>query len=176
MKKSFLFSALTLLFISLCFVACDNDNEDLGDAIWDIYPLVIRVEVTDSQGYDLLNPYTENNWREQPITATYKGETYEIKWDPFFDGRPNTRLYPARFYGLYTRYNLPLEKYMLEFGEFDGMGDYENETLTIDWGNGRTDVITYSWDFEWVKDEPKIKKTFWINGVETTNPIKIVLE
>lgn len=71
---------------------------------------------------------------------------------------------------------MALNKYMLEFGEFDGTNDYENETLTIDWGNGRTDVITYSWDYERVKNEPQIKKTFWINGVETTNPIKIILE
>lgn len=102
MKKNFLFGALTLLFMSLSFAACNSDDEE-DLIIYDINPLVIRFEVTDSEGNDLLDPDTENNWRGKPITATHKGETYEMNWELNSDNGTFTRAYLARFYGLYAK-------------------------------------------------------------------------
>ena len=133
-KLSFL-AACSFVLCTLFLVACDNGEEAL--TIWDYSPVVCYVAVEDADGHDLLDPQTEGNILGQDIKADFMGDTYELNAEVV-----QTRYYLARFTGLQLVYGGDEERYYLRFGELAGENTYENEPLTLHWGDGSTDVIT----------------------------------
>lgn len=165
-KKVFM---LSLLCAAMGFTGCDDGDGPDPDTIWDIYPFAINIYVTDKQGNDLLNPETENSIADNGIKAIFRGNTYEK--DSTVAG--NSRAILAFFYGLASfEYN---DTYGLSFGDFNGETNFERETLVLDWNDGsKRDTITFSRRFWWKNHKPQSENTFWLNGVETEAPIRIV--
>ena len=162
--KNLLFHLWTVLLCLPLLFACDDSNEEGGGGdtpIWDFYPICFYFDVQDAEGNNLLSPLTEGNILNQDIKAIYRGKEYGLN-EPMAD----TKAYLARIYGLRT---LETEDghCQLWFGELQGDGTYENETLTLDWGDGTTDVITFSSRLTWKSPEdPEFDRHFFLNGVE----------
>ena len=57
-------------------------------------------------------------------------------------------------------------RYALCFGELDGADTYKDATLTLQWGDGTTDVITFSSKLKWKGHDPVINRSFKLNGTE----------
>lgn len=147
MKK---FIELLLVFISLgLFISCDNDEVIYKTPV----PIELKIEVTDAQGNDLMNPLVEGNIRSHAIKAVYKGEVYSFN-------QTEVTLFPLEEIGLYTKITgIPNvaygKKYLLTFGPFDIHEDFMNEEVIIEWGDGSSDVINFSNTYRASRDEER---------------------
>jgi hypothetical protein len=145
------------------FTACEKDGPAEG-AIWDFSPINFYFTLTGENGEDLLNPATPGSYAGLNITATYEDKTYEK--DVFEDNKvPYSRAYFAHLFGIYTT-QLEDGRYALCFGELDGADTYKDATLTLQWGDGTTDVITFSSKLKWKGHNPVINRSFKLNGTE----------
>jgi hypothetical protein len=145
------------------FTACEKDGPAEG-AIWDFSPINFYFTLTGENGEDLLNPATPGSYAGLNITATYEDKTYEK--DVFEDNKvPYSRAYFAHLFGIYTT-QLQDGRYALCFGELDGADTYKDATLTLQWGDGTTDVITFSSKLKWKGHDPVINRSFKLNGTE----------
>lgn len=145
-----------LLILVLCLSACDPNR----GKIMDYSPMDITFSVVDDAGNDLLDPESELNILDR-ITVRYNGEEYLVGE---LDGSPDTRAYKPHWEGLYTRYSEHNECWLLLFGEFSpDFGDHHNDKLTVDWGDGTQDQITF--DF-YVRSN--VHRRFWVNGKKET--------
>lgn len=166
MKKLWLLTALVAMFLG--FTACGEEDGPNPNKVYDFAPIVVHFTLTGENGEDLLDPATPGTYAGMPLTVTYRGNTY--KKDVFTGwNRPYTRAYLADMNGIYTtgmKYVDRSDRYALAFGELDGADTYEDETITLNWGDGTTDVVTFSLKLKWKKDEPVIKRSFKLNGEE----------
>lgn len=161
MKTTHLLTSLLIpLFCLGALTGCDPSDGNDDDMIWDIAPIVLYISVQDAAGNDLLNPETPGNIANQGIKAIYKDKTYEK--DILV---AQTKAYLAILYGLQTIKDKS-GRYYLAFGEFDGAKTFEDESVTIDWNDGSTDVITFSSKLTWVAKKPVTNRKFCLNGVE----------
>lgn len=166
MKTNVLFSLLIgFVLCQALFSSCSENNEYPDDIIWDFAPINFTFFVQDEQGNDLLSPLTEGNILGQDIKATYRGKEYKLNELTL----PNTKAYLATLYGLHI-----VEREdgsCLCFGELQGEDTYEDETITLDWGDGTRDVITFSSRLTWNSPEdPEFDRHFYLNGVEQEGP------
>lgn len=166
------FGLLASCMLTFGFTACEKDGPADG-AIWDFYPINFYFTLTGENGEDLLNPATPGSYAGLNITATYEDKTYEK--DVFEDNKiPYSRAYFAHLFGIYTT-KLEDGRYALCFGELDGSDTYKDATLTLQWGDGTTDVITFSSKLKWKGHDPVINRSFKLNGKEvakdTNRPI-----
>ena len=166
------FCLLASCMLAFGFTACEKDGPAEG-TIWDFSPINFYFTLTGENGEDLLNPATPGSYAGLNITATYEDKTYEK--DVFEDNKvPYSRDYFAHLFGIYTT-QLEDGRYALCFGELDGADTYKDATLTLQWGDGTTDVITFSSKLKWKGHNPKINRSFKLNGKEvakdTNRPI-----
>ena len=169
--KQFL-GLLASCMLALCFTACEKDGPAEG-AVWDFYPINFYFTLTGENGEDLLNPATPGSYAGLNIKVTYEDKTYEK--DVFEDRKiPYGRAYMAHLFGIYTT-QLEDGRYALCFGELNGDDTYKDATLTLQWGDGTTDVVTFSSKLKWKGHDPVIKRSFKLNGKEvakdTNRPI-----
>ena len=157
------FCLLASCMLAFGFTACEKDGPAEG-AIWDFSPINFYFTLTGENGEDLLNPATPGSYAGLNITATYEDKTYEK--DVFEDNKvPYSRAYFAHLFGIYTT-QLEDGRYALCFGELDGADTYKDATLTLQWGDGTTDVITFSSKLKWKGHDPVINRSFKLNGKE----------
>lgn len=158
MKTTTLFRPVLLSLCTVGLLACAGLEGD-DDMIWDFGPIVLYLSVENPSGDDLLNPQTKGSIAQWEIKALYRGETYEK------DCFPNrSRAYMPHFRGLQTELSSD-GQYYLSFGEFGGGTTFDKEQVTIDWGDGTRDVITFSNRLTWnSKNKPVITRKCWLNG------------
>ena len=157
------FCLLASCMLAFGFTACEKDGPAEG-ATWDFYPINFYFTLTGENGEDLLNPATPGSYAGLNITATYEDKTYEK--DVFEDNKvPYSRAYFAHLFGIYTT-QLEDGRYALCFGELDGADTYKDATLTLQWGDGTTDVVTFSSKLKWKGHDPVINRSFKLNGTE----------
>jgi len=163
--KSLLFGILALTLLS-----CDKSINDR--VIWDIFPVVVTLQVTNANGIDLLNPDNQNSYAADSIKAVYSGKEYKCNKVISF---ANTKAYLAQFYGLRMIKN-QFGTYILCFGEFDGAKSYSNEEVTVFWGDGTSDKVKFSRKFRMNSSgDPEISEDWYLNGVKVPNKaIKII--
>ncbi len=161
-----------LLFgiMALTLLSCEKINND--GKVWDIYPVVVTVQVVNTGGTDLLNPDNQNSLDSSIIKAVYKGLEYKCNKGL---AQANTKAYLPHFYGLRMQKN-PIGKYFLLFGEFDGAKSYTNEEVTIFWGDGSSDKIKFNRKFRWKSNgDPSVSQEWFLNGNKVTGSlVKIV--
>ena len=157
------FYLLACCMLALSFTACEEDGPAEG-AIWDFYPINLYFTLTGENGEDLLNPSTPGTYAGLSITATYGDKTY-IK--DVFEGNniPYGRAYLAHMFGIYTT-QLNNGRYALCFGELDGADTYKDATLTLNWGDGTTDVVTFSSKLKWKGHDPVFNRSFMLNDTQ----------
>ena len=169
MKKKY----LLLGIMALVLLSCDEINNNRR--IWDISPVVIRVQVVNTIGIDLLNPDNQNSFAASGIKAVYNGKDYECNKSV---SEVNTKAYFPLFYGLQMNKNTITNDgtYILSFGELNGAKSYSNEEITIFWGDGSSDKIKFNRRFRWkLNGDPDISQEWFLNGKKVSGiVIKIV--
>ena len=144
---------LILTVLSFAFTSCENMQVDA-----DAMPVTLEIFVKDTEGNNLL----DYGWLDgKNVTATFKGETYELQKDV------PTRAYMPHFYGFkVTDRDLGT---MLYFGELDGTHDM-NDEFVINWGDGTFDTIVIYNDCRTTMNGGyDIKRHYVVNGVKTEN-------
>ena len=144
---------LILTVLSFAFTSCENMQVDADAA-----PVTLEIFVKDAEGNNLL----DYGWLDgKNVTATFKGETYELQKDV------PTRAYMPHFYGFkVTGRDLGT---MLYFGELDGTHDM-NDEFVINWGDGTFDTIVIYNDCRTTMNGGyDIKRHYVVNGVKTEN-------
>ncbi len=146
----YLKNILILVATSFLFVNCNELEVDIA-------PVIYRLKVVDEQGNNLLNPARENAIDISEIIAQYQGNDYQCQTP--------TRAYKPHFNGLQLESHHSGE-WILTFGEFSGTSDYEDEKLTILWGDGSSDIITYNRSVKQstFSQNIKIKQEWLLNG------------
>ena len=164
-KMKRFFYLLAYCILALSFTACEKEEDGPDpDVTWDFYPIEFYFTLTGENGEDLLNPSTPGTYAGRNITATYEDKTYKV--DVFEDNKiPYGRAYFAQLFGIYTT-QLNEERYALCFGELDGAHTYKDATLTLNWGDGTTDVVTFSSKLTWKGHDPHITRSFYLNGTQ----------
>ena len=150
MKRTLLF---LLIVISSVVTSCEIVGVDA-----DAMPVTLEIFVKDTEGNNLL----DYGWLDgKNVTATFKGETYELQKDV------PTRAYMPHFYGFkVTGRDLGA---MLYFGELDGTHDM-NDEFVINWGDGTFDTIVIYNDCRTTMNGGyDIKRHYVVNGVKTEN-------
>ena len=144
-----------LLFLLIVMSSAVTSCEIIGvDA--DAMPVTLEIFVKDTEGNNLL----DYGWLDgKNVTATFKGETYELQKDM------PTRAYMPHFYGFkVTGRDLGT---MLYFGELDGTHDM-NDEFVINWGDGTFDTIVIYNDCRTTMNGGyDIKRHYVVNGVKT---------
>lgn len=165
---------LTIFVLTLGFTSCEKDGPEEG-AIWDFTPIEFRFTLTGENGEDLLNPATPGTYAGLKVTATYDGETYEKDVFKEYLIPYVSRAYLAHMYGIYTE-QLENGRYALRFGELNGDDTYKDANITLNWGNGTQDVITFSSRLKWDGHDPVFNRSFELNGkeVEKDTPRPII--
>lgn len=89
-----------MLFATVVFTACDNEDEGLWTH--DIPGFEARIIVLDKEGNNLMDPNCENNIIGE-ISATYNGVTYECEdlFGIYEKPETETRVAYTPFLGLY---------------------------------------------------------------------------
>ena len=144
---------LILTVLSFAFTSCENMQVDADAA-----PVTLEIFVKDTEGNNLL----DYGWLDgKNVTATFKGETYELQKDV------PTRAYMPHFYGFkVTGSDLGA---MLYFGEVDGTHDM-NDEFVINWGDGTFDTIVIYNDCRTTMNGGyDLKRHYVVNGVKTEN-------
>ena len=142
-----------LIAISSVVTSCENMQVEA-----DAMPVTLEIFVKDAEGNNLL----DYGWLDgKNVTATFKGETYELQKDV------PTRAYMPHFYGFkVTGRDLGA---MLYFGELDGTHDM-NDEFVINWGDGTFDTIVIYNDCRTTMNGGyDIKRHYVVNGVKTEN-------
>ncbi len=142
-----------LIAISSVVTSCENMQVEA-----DAMPVTLEIFVKDTEGNNLL----DYGWLDgKNVTATFKGETYELQKDV------PTRAYMPHFYGFkVTGRDLGT---VLYFGELDGTHDM-NDEFVINWGDGTFDTIVIYNDCRTTMNGGyDIKRHYVVNGVKTEN-------
>ena len=176
---------IILLGITLSFaiVGCGKENEnentvnnpndtpnDIPDSPMyevDYYPIEFVVSVCDAEGNDLLDSASPSAINLGGIKMLYNGEEYTLN-----EEHSSTRAYEAYFYGIKIEYDTTNEKYELWIGEFNGDEFFDNIDITIDWGDGRSDILTlYNKIVAPYDGEAHIDRRFYLNGEQVENNV-----
>ena len=159
-----IFCLLACSIASFCFSSCGEDDGPALGMIWDFIPIEIYITLTDENGADLLNPDTPGSYAALATTATFRDKTYakdEFKEEDI----QKTRYIMPKMRGIRTFLRND-GRYALAFGELDQTTTYKDEKLTIDWGNGTQDVITFSSRIKWKGEKPYNISSYKLNGKE----------
>ena len=122
----------TILFALMCLVMCACNEKEVPQPQQVKNPISFRLFLIDEEGNDCTNSIYSNNLGEY-ITIKYKDKVYEAKKNS------------QNEYGIYLSCRKhPQLGYIIEFGGIDGSKEFENESFTINCGNGETNVVTFS--------------------------------
>lgn len=167
MKKKTNILLLTLFALSgIIITSC----EEKGYWIHDVLPFDINMIIEDADGNNLLNPEFEGNIIDE-MTITYNDETYKIEKD-----KENiaTRMLYSEFYGL-RHFCSDTGRHFVTFGNFVGERNYKDEKITIHWGDGTSDEVTFTNKVKGGSHTPTldITRTIKLNGKEVNPNIDI---
>ena len=125
----------------------------------DARPVTLEIFVKDAQGNNLL----DTEWLEgKNITATFKGETYELNREEI-----PTKAYMPHFYGFKVSCR-DLGTFMY-FGELNGIYDL-NDKFVIDWGDGTSDtIVIYNECRTTMNGGYDIKRYYFVDGVKSSS-------
>lgn len=149
-------------------VSCGKDDEEM--MIWDFSPIEFCIEATNAAGDNLLDPNSPA-YSEAFVQGTYitfHGKEYRLGEYAEDNIKPATRMFCDTFHGM-TLFESG-GKTEARIGPFLSDEDWTDETIDIHWGDGSSDVITFSSHFYWKKkNEPAWTYQYLFNGSECTD-------
>lgn len=167
---AWLWVRLALIGLALvALFACENEKQEPEEPmLWDIAPINFQIEVYDQAGANLVDPNHPQSITKTPTTIQMGEKVYPLKSleQARSDAQSGLRYYMPYFYGFtYSNSHITAGKWALSFGEFDGAKNH-NQEVTLHWGNGQKDVLSYTNQIKWIgkRREPKITRIFYLNG------------
>ncbi len=158
---------LLLIGLTMGLTTCDS-HDNCDDMIWDFVNYEFLIYANDSEtGKNLFDPQTQNNLLDKGVWVTYKDETYNIVPYTCPQNERSTKAtycppLALRSYPAESLYDAP--KLCLGFGNFAPERNYRNETFTIHWADGTTDVVKFDCYITWNKCDPTVHKAIYLNG------------
>ncbi len=151
-----------------------TSTDKYDDIIWDYAPVSLCITVSDQDGQDLLDESVEGNILSDGISLSYDGSNYTMVQDP---SQVQTRAVYVEFYGLTRYYSDYDERYLLNFGDFEGNNSYDM-TLQLNLGDETQYDLRYVRQFDHANllEQPIVEQEFYINGEKIDSDIyEIVL-
>lgn len=152
--KRFLYFLTTAMML-MAAAACSDKNDDMpdDDAIWDIAPAQVSIQLVDEAGNNLLDPEVSGNWVGEPMWMEWNDKVFDVIWKKDDLQLPTKALLPY-FYGAVWNGVWTDNRYHLYFGDFSGESS-QNLKLTF----GITAINTvyefeYSHRLVWQNKEP----------------------
>lgn len=153
-KVRFLCLLLALCSITM-FSSCEEGDD--GFVLMDISPLKFSFYLLDQDSVNVLNDSINRALFMEKVKVIYK--TKEYKCEEVIDSLYYSKLWsseesraiPVYFNGLRIEQTIPISSkypYVFTFGDFDATKDHSEISFAIDWGDGTTDEIFYSYDFD----------------------------
>ena len=168
----------TLLLINtMVLVSCEDDAKGnytpflLGD-------FSFTIKVVDNNSKNLLLDENTRNKIAENITITYNGKTYPC--DYIIDFREDSPNLPESYFGMYMSFfecieNKNASSADITFGPFLSWKYYNNETFTINWGDGSSDIVEFTHGSYYTSDNIRVeKKEFYLNDEEIHSPTIII--
>lgn len=164
MKTKNSFVPILAIMFAILLSSCDNDNDNGNNNDWviDIYPIWFEMKVNDANGSTRLNPVADADFLQNTY-ITYSGQTFKAT---IYTEDSKSRFYLPIFYGLVLTTDNNGTPYLF-FGEFDGAKNTEDESFTIHWGDGSTDVVSYDNKVTISGKEIDRDIHYYVNGEET---------
>ena len=136
--------------------ACDRHE---SESDWDYTPIAVCFEVLDSEGNNLYEESTADNWLGQSASCTFDGQSYLY---PFNTSDPDAVRFALAEYA--SESGTPVT--VICFGDLDGGKDYDSE-LFVSWPDGSTDrVKIYNKVEQTGTGAPRISRSLKLNGTE----------
>lgn len=159
---------LALIFLVLA-VSCSSSDDDIY--FYDISPVVLKIDIQDSNGANLLNPEVGGNlFGDTTIVAEYDGKTYRADWEYDLSKRYQSRTMLVIFEGLYCY--APYEEINGEkkqsnnksiyFGDIDGCESYD-KTIVLKYP-GQSHEIRVVNDYTVKNHVPKKTTRIYVDG------------
>ena len=168
MKKIFYQLSFILLSV-IIFTSCEDDAEQPrvnGDKL----PISLAIAVIDKDSVNLLNDSTTRAEYIKNMRFIYRdsafacsGEVKHFNPDGAFFGDKNNQYLSSidlKIVDCYHEIFRPYTYYAFFFGEFGPNANLQDETIIIEWGDGNTDEIrfsytenTYTWFLNGKKNE-----------------------
>ena len=164
--KYIIFSLVSLI---LCSFSCEGPEEM---SIKDFSPVELKLYVMNEEGYNLLDASTENNLLSNEIKAINNGLAYHLDTTTIEDEREAQPVTAATFYGVKLMKDKNDEPYVC-IGEFDGSRSFDNEIVTLDWGDGTYSTIKFDSRVSWWKSEPIVHRFFFLDKETVGNPMTL---
>lgn len=141
---------LLIGLLTIIFFACEKNDgqQEYNGVTGDIYPIVMRVEVRNAEGEDLLNPNAEFGLNIEDITLEYDGQIYKVEdRTPIDDyvASSTTRYLESHFDGISLRHID--EAYCLVIGYWKSDEKRAYSTMSLNWGDGTSDVLGFTSDY-----------------------------
>ena len=160
---------LSLFAVMLCSFSCEGPEEM---ASLDFSPVELKLYVMNDEGYNLFDAKTENNLLSNDIKAINNGAAYPLNTDYVEEEHEVSPVSAATFYGLKLKRDKTGETYV-SIGEFEGGKSFDNEIVTIDWGDGTYNTIKFDSRVSWWKSEPIIHRFYFLDKETVNNPMTL---
>ena len=162
---------ITMTLLAVClFTACDKEEENGHDLIWDIGPVVFNIFISDGEGNDLLDSTYQYNLIKD-VSVSYQGEEFPLLTERTFK-QYQTRAYLPVFWGLvleryYSRKTFTGGDFMMTFGEFDGTEEVDKREIILNLPNHQQMRLAYRNTFYWKSNGyPGGGLSFYLNNQE----------
>lgn len=168
----FAFTLLAGFILSLALTSCQKEKYNIINPnpreksryeglIVDYSPVIFRVEVTDTDGADLVNPEHPKSISQMNIQMELEGKMYPLQ----ILRQTSLRAYHPHFYGFRCLHNIYSKRWELEFGEFDG-GEDKDHIVRLHWEDGKTSelriLVEPSWSLSLGPYQKK--RTYYLDG------------
>lgn len=157
-----------LLVVAAAAMMMTGCNAEVGeDTTWDFVNASVAFTLLDNDDTDLLNPDTENKYDLSKVVVTYADKEYRYAQKTVDEAPTRTnmpRTLALRLEQVTYQQSDIYGRFLLTFGEFSPESDYHDQTFTIDWGNGTTDRVTFSYYVTWKKNKPTVHSAISVNG------------
>lgn len=168
-RASILSLTAMILLTAILAVSCSNSDDDF--LIYDIPPVLLKIDIQDSNGANLLNPEVNGNmYGDSTIVAEYDGKTYQADWEYDYNKENQSRAMLVIFRGLFcdapyetiNGEHKPGNNKSIYFGDLDGEVSFD-KTIVLKY-QGQSHEIRVVNDFTVKKGVPQKTTKIYVDG------------
>lgn len=161
---------LIYLLVFFFLVSC-NEKEEFVFVNSDKFPTILLIEILDKDSVNILNDSITRNEYMENMKIIYRdsvfccsGVTKQYDSDYSFNGKnslSNIEFWAKDYYNKDWR---PYTYYAFWFGSFAPNQRFENELVIIDWGDGTTDEIKFTYTENtsiWILNGKKVENAMF---------------
>lgn len=178
--KTYLNRIFSTLLIISAILSSSCGDETLGNSSpqYLLGDFTFTIKVVDENSENLLLDEDTRNKIAENITITYNGKTYFC--DYIIDFQNEMPTLPDDYFGMYMtlmdcKENKEASYADITFGHFLSWKFYDDETFTINWGDGSSDTVRFTHGCYYTKDNKRVeKKEFYLNDKNYSEPIFVI--